>query len=172
MQPTSYYNPLPTPSIRSPVYNAWGPGLRTVEREGRKNVNYKGAQVLGRGDERQPGMLKTALNGRGPENGSNGDSWGRSQGWLNVTQTTVMPACPQAFHLYANHLSRAIWQPEKAFIHPMMTGLGPQCVCLQGLDTSKAGACLPLCGAVLAPPGQEPGLVCPWISPSLPCQTP
>lgn len=67
-------------------------------------------------------------------------------GWLSVTETTVTPARPQAFHLYANHLSRAIWPPGKAFIHPMMTALGRQYKCLQGLDASKAGLPSPCVG--------------------------
>lgn len=39
-----------------------------------------GARIREGGDERQPGILKAALNVRGLENGSKEDSWGRSQG--------------------------------------------------------------------------------------------
>lgn len=41
-----------------------------------------------------------------------------------------------------------------------------------GPGCQQSWTSLPLYGAVLAPPGQWPTLVCPWISSNLPCQTP
>lgn len=52
MQSTSRYSPSSTSSIRSPVHKTQGPALRPVERGDRKNANYQGAQVLGRGEMR------------------------------------------------------------------------------------------------------------------------
>lgn len=40
----------------------------------------RGPRCRGRGDERQPGILKAAVNEGGLENGSDRDSWGRLQG--------------------------------------------------------------------------------------------
>lgn len=52
MQSTSRYSPSSTSSIRSPVHKTQGPALRPAERGDRKNANYQGAQVLGRGEMR------------------------------------------------------------------------------------------------------------------------
>lgn len=50
------------------------------------------------GFERLPGMEE------GSDSGSKWETAGVGRGWLSVTQTTFTRACPQAFHLYANHL--------------------------------------------------------------------
>lgn len=59
--------------------------------------------------------------------------------------TGLPPVCksPQRGHM----------PPGKAFIHPMMTGLGSHCGCLQGLDARKAGLPSPCVGLSGLPPG-------------------